>query len=115
MIALIEKDHLGDWRPASEKDCCLGLTVRQSVREPSSCLMIISMALPLGSFSNPCERQLHITNAITVLGNRKTILPRLTYAEVDPVTSDMMTDKFMSKKAVKTFNFPTKTMLIFLL
>ena len=111
MIALIEKDHLGDWSP--EMDCCLGLTVRQPVREPSSCL--ISMALPLGGFSNPCERQLHITNAITVLGNRKTILPGLTYAEVDPVTSDMMTDKFMSKKAVKTFNFPTKTILIFFL
>ena len=79
-----------------------GVTVRQPVREPSSCL--ISMELPLGVFSNPCERQLHITNAITVLGNRKTILPRLTYAEVDSVTSDIMTDKFMSKKAVKTFS-----------
>ena len=48
--------------------------------------------IAVGRFSNPCERQLHITNVITVVGNSKTILPRLAYAEVDSVTSDMMTD-----------------------
>ena len=30
---LTENDHLGDWKP--EKDCCLLLTLRQSVRNSS--------------------------------------------------------------------------------
>ena len=31
MIALIEKDHLGDWSP--EKDCCLGPDVSTNCAE----------------------------------------------------------------------------------
>jgi len=40
-------------------------------------------------FLNLFKRQLHAPNVIAVVGDSISVLPRLVYGEVDPVTSDL--------------------------